>query len=96
MDNFENNIENEDDEIVTLKDEVTGEEVNFYVLAELDYKNKWYIYLEPMEDNENFKDGEIVIFELGKNDSEEEIFIPIENEKILQEVFNEFLKEMEK
>ena len=38
----------------------------FLVLAELDYKDKWYIYLEPVEPSEDFEEGEIIIFELEK------------------------------
>lgn len=83
-----------EDEIVTLTDD-EGAERDFFVLAELDYKDKWYIYLEPVEPSEDFEEGEIIIFELGENEEGEEIFIPIEDEKLLNEVFEHFLKEME-
>lgn len=85
---------NEEDEIVTLTDE-EGNDRDFFVLAELDYKDKWYIYLEPVEPTEDFQEGEIIIFELGENENGDETFIAIEDEKILNEVFELFLKEME-
>lgn len=85
---------NEEDEIVTLTDD-EGNDRDFFVLAELDYKDKWYIYLEPTEPTEDFQEGEIIIFELGENEQGDEIFIPIEDETLLNEVFELFLKEME-
>ncbi|MDD4316135.1 MAG: Holliday junction resolvase RuvX [Clostridia bacterium] len=93
--NDENDVEMiEEDEVVTLTDD-DGKDTDFYVLAELDYKDKWYIYLEPVELNEEYEEGEIIIFELGENEEGEEIFIPIKDEKLLQEVFELFMSEME-
>jgi uncharacterized protein YrzB (UPF0473 family) len=95
VNNQENDVEMiEEDEVVTLTDD-DGNDVDFYVLAELDYKDKWYIYLEPVELNEEYQEGEIIIFELGENEEGEEVFIPINDEKLLQEVFELFIKEIE-
>lgn len=85
----------EEDEVVTLTDD-DGKELDFYVLAELDIKDKWYIYLEPVEATEEFSEGEIIIFELGEDEKGEETFLPIKDEKTIQEVFDYFVKEMEK
>lgn len=85
---------NEEDEVVTLTDD-EGNDKDFYVLAELDYKDKWYIYLEAVEPDQDIQEGEILIFELGENEEGDEIFIPIEDEKLLNEVFELFLNEME-
>lgn len=91
----ENDVEMiEEDEVVTLTDD-DGKDTDFYVLAELDYKDKWYIYLEPVELNEEYEEGEIIIFELGENEEGEEVFLPIKDEKLLQEVFELFISEME-
>ncbi len=83
----------EEDEILTLTDD-KGEEVEFYILAELDYKGKWYIFLEAANPNYEFKEGEVLIYEMGMDEEGAETYLPIENEELLQEVFEMFLNEM--
>lgn len=85
---------NEMEEIVTLTDE-EGNNREFYVLAELDYKDKWYIYLEPVELEDDFKEGEVIIFEIGEDENGEETFTAIEDDELLEQVFQVFLDEMQ-
>ncbi len=87
---MENQEVEEMDEVVTLTDE-EGNNRDFYVLAELDYKDKWYIYLEPVELNGDFNEGEIIIFELGEDEDGQETFNAIEDEEFLDEVFQVFV-----
>lgn len=87
---MENQEVEEMDEVVTLTDE-EGNNRDFYVLAELDYKDKWYIYLEPVELDDDFNEGEIIIFELGEDEDGQETFNAIEDEEFLDEVFQVFV-----
>lgn len=83
-----------EEEVVTLVDD-EGNEVDFYEVATLDYKDKWYIFLEPAEELEGFEDGDLLIYELGEDDKGEETFLPVESEETLNAVFAEFQKMME-
>lgn len=83
-----NNILEENDEIVTLTYD-DGEQEDFYVLAELDHKDKWYIYLQPVEQEEDFDPDEVLIYEIGEDEDGEEIFLPIEDEALLEELIEE-------
>lgn len=85
----------EEDEILTLTDD-KGQDVDFYILAELDFKGKWYIFLEAANPDEEFKEGEVLIYEMGIDEEGGELYLPIEDEKLLEEVFQMFLDEMKK
>lgn len=82
----------EDNEIITLQDG-EGNDVDFYHVATLDYKNEWYIFLQPVEPNEEIGEDEVLIYKLGTDEDGEDTFIPLESEEELNAVFNEYLKE---
>lgn len=80
----------EQNTIITLVDE-EGNEVEFDLVATFDYEKKRYAALFPLEAVQNVADDEVVILEIVKT-AEGEVFQPIENEILLDEVFNEFLE----
>ena len=80
----------EQNTIVTLVDE-DGKEVDFDCVAIFDYEKKRYAALIPLEEVEGVADDEVVILEVVKT-PEGETFVPIENEILLDEVFNEFME----
>ena len=83
----------ENDEIITMNyDDGTSE--NFYCLAELDYKNKWYAYLEPVDPDDDYEDGEVYVYEIGEDEKGEEIFLPVDDEKLLNELVDLLNKEL--
>ncbi len=87
----------ENDEIVTLTFDDDVQE-DFYCMAELDYKGKWYAYLQPVEEMEDFDDDEVLIYEIGEDENGEELFLPIEDDALLNELIdhlNDTLDEME-
>jgi len=91
-------VELEDEEIVTLTGE-DGEEMDFLHLATFDHKDKWYVVLQEIdEDCKCEKEecdctgDEVVILELSEDENGEDLFLPIEDEKLLEEVFNAFQK----
>lgn len=82
----ENTYVEDNDEIVTLSFD-DGATEDFYNLAELDFEGKWYIFLAPVEPGEQFADDEVLIYEMvGTGDDEE--FLPIEDEELLDKLIN--------
>ena len=80
----------EQNTIVTLIDE-QGKEVDFDLVATFDYEKKRYAALIPLDDVENVGEDEVVLLEIVRT-SDGEIYRPIENDILLDEVFNEFLE----
>lgn len=87
-------FDEESDDIITLVD-MDGKDVDFYHIATIDYKEKWYIFLQPVEPMEGIAEDEVIIYELGIDEDGDDKFIPIEDEELLNEVFEEYLKEAE-
>ena len=80
----------EQNTLVTLIDE-QGREVEVDLVATFDYEKKRYAALLPIDDVENVGEDEVVLLEIVKT-PDGEIYRPIENEILLNEVFNEFLE----
>lgn len=73
-------------DIIKLNNEF-GEELKFHFLNLVEYKEKEYVILLPIDSN----DGMVVILEILSNDnSNTEEYIPVENENILQAVYTIF------
>lgn len=92
--NQDNNVDViEDDEIITLKDD-NGTPVDFYEVAVVEYQDELYALLQPVEPMEGVEEDEAVIFKIieGKNDGDEDTFEPVVDEKVLDAVFNEYIK----
>ena len=85
----EEEIVNEDN-IIELTDE-DGETVQFEFCASIEYEGKEYVVLLPMDED----DGEVVILEVKEDeeDSEEVTYIGVDDEDILEAVFELFKKE---
>ena len=83
-----NNVENEElDNIITLNDE-EGNEVEFEFLDLIEYDGEEYVVLLPVEETEDA--GEVVILQVEDIDSEEESYISVEDDDILNKVFEIF------
>lgn len=95
MENKEIDIIEDEEDIITLKNE-KGEDVDFYHVATIDYKKNWYVLLEPVEKIEGIENDEVLIFRLETGDDGEDIILPIDSEEELQGAYNEYLKEVEK
>lgn len=74
--------EEEEVSILTLTDE-NGEDVNFEYLDCLEYEGVEYLVLAPEED----ESGEIVILEIEPVDEENENYLAVEDEEVLNAVF---------
>lgn len=77
--------EQEGNEILTLTDE-NGQEVEFEYLDCLEYQGKEYLFLMPPDEVEN----QIVILEVEPVDDENENYIAVEDEAILDAVYGLF------
>ncbi len=92
MKNANENVEiMEDDEIVTLYDD-NNEPVDFYEVACVEYKDDYYALLEPVEEMEGLEDGDVLIFKLEEQEDGTDLFVPVEDEALLNEVFDEYMK----
>ena len=73
----------EEESILTLTDE-NGDEIRFEYLDCIDYEGKEYLVLLPEESNE------IVILEVEPVDEENENYIAVESEAVLDAVYQIF------
>ena len=89
------NLEEEDNDIIILHNEVNDTDEEFYHLATLDVDKRWFIIMKPVEKLEDIADDEVLIYEIVEKDGQDR-FEPIEDEALLNKVFKEFEKELEK
>ena len=90
---MENNLDGEElDNIIVLNDEDVNEvKFEFLDLVELD--DEEYVVLLPVAEEGEEEDGEVVILKLEDNDdedSEEESYVSVEDEDVLNKVFEIF------
>ena len=83
-----------DVDIITLLD-MDNNDVDFYHVATIDYEEKWYVFLQPVKPIDGIKEDEVIIYELGLDDEGDDKFIPIENDELLEKVFQEYLAQAE-
>lgn len=81
----ENLLPEEETSILTLTDE-NGQDVNFEYLDCIEYNGVEYLVLMPEEDEAN----EVVILAVEPVDEENENYLAVEDEAILDAVFNIF------
>ena len=88
MENFE---EEDLDNIVILNDE-EGNEVKFEFLDLVDLDNEEYVVLLPVTEEGEEEEGEVVILKVEDtdDDSEEESYVSVEDEDVLNRVFEIF------
>ena len=82
----------EKDETLVLVDE-DGKEVEFEHIATLDYKDEWYILLQPVVLEDDMDEDEMFIFKIGTDSDGNDLFIPVEDEETLQGVYDVYLEE---
>ena len=84
---MENNevLMEEEESILTLTDE-NGDEIQFEYLDCIEYEGKEYLILMPMDE----ESSEIVILEIQPVDEENENYVAVEDEAILDTVYGIF------
>ena len=91
---FENDFEGLDEEldnIIVLNDE-DGNEVKFEFLDLIELDDEEYVVLLPITEEGEEEEGEVVILKVEdtEEESEEESYISVEDEEILNKVFDIF------
>jgi uncharacterized protein YrzB (UPF0473 family) len=76
--------------VVKLVDE-DGNEVEFDHLMTFEHEGKHYVALMPMDEVEGVGDDEVLILRINEN-GEEDTYEAIENEVLLDELFNAFME----
>ena len=86
MENNENLIpEEEESNLISLTDE-NGEETVFEYLDVVEYQGKEYLILLPVDD----EDGSVVILEIEPVDEENENYLSVSDEALLNAVYDIF------
>jgi len=80
-------------EVVELVDD-TGRTLKFYHIYTMQYKNEWYAFFQPAEDIPGTEEDSVIIFHIS-GDEGNEVLLPIEDEDLLDEIFDEFCTVME-
>ena len=78
-----------DEDIIELIDD-EGNEIKFKLVDVTEYKGKKYAFLLPAEPNDAVAEDEVAIFLF---DEEGEVLLPIEDEALMEEVFDFWLNE---
>lgn len=83
------------EEIVELKDD-SGRTLKFYHLGTIEFKNAYYAAFQPAEEIDGVDEDELIIFEVSGTDTgDESELLPIEDQDLLDEVYEEFCRVME-
>lgn len=72
-----------------------GKKMKFYFVGTIEYKGKMYSAFEPAEEIEGIEEDDLLIFELSGDDEETAELLPVEDEGLLDEVFEEFCRVLE-
>lgn len=81
----------EDDEVITLYDD-NNNPVDFYEVACVEYEDNYYALMQPVEPIEGIGEDEAIIFRLEEQDDDTDLFLPVDDESVLEAVFNEYIK----
>ena len=80
-----------EDEVIELVDD-DGKVIKFKLLDVTEYKGEKYTLLLAAEPNDEIGEDEVVIFRLNEED---EVLEPVEDEKLLEEVFEFYQTKVE-
>ncbi len=84
----------DEEDIVELSTD-DGRKLKFFFVGTIEYKGKIYSAFEPAEEIEGMTEDDLVIFEVTGDDEETAELVPVEDEGLLDEVFEEFCKALE-
>ncbi|HHW89387.1 MAG TPA: DUF1292 domain-containing protein [Clostridiales bacterium] len=82
-------------EIITLYDEEENE-IPFYQIACVEYNNEFYAMLQPAVEVEGIEEDEVIVLKmLEAKDDEDDLFEPVTDEKLLDEIYQAYIKAVE-
>ena len=94
-DEIKDTVIDEEDDIIVLTGE-DGTEREFYHIATIDYDEKWYIFLHPVEEMEDVAEDEALIFEIKEDEDGNDLFTLLEDDDLIDKVYAEYIKELDK
>ena len=87
------NFDGEQPDIVEFTDE-NGNPLRFFHIGTIEYENRFFAFFTAAEEIEGVEEDEVFIYEIAGNPGEEEL-LPIEDEPLLDAVYEEFCKIMD-
>lgn len=85
----------EENNIIELIDDATGESVSFEHLATIEHEGAYYIALTEVLDEDDDAECEVIIMKIDQDDEGKECYVQVEDEDEQQAVFDKFLELME-
>lgn len=79
--------------VVELVDD-QGKVHKCYHIGTIEYKGGWYAFFQTAEEDAEEEEDEVTILQIVGEEGEEEL-VPVEDDKLLDEVFEEFCRIME-
>lgn len=95
------NAQEEDDEEMAEEESILemedsdGNPVRFQLTANIRYENADYVLVSAMDATPDFEVGESFIMELTADENGEECYAPVDDETLLEAVYNAYLKQSE-
>lgn len=89
---YENDHEENDGFVALTGDDGIVEK--FYHVGTIDFKDGWYVFFQPAEPKEGVDPDELIVFKLS-GDERDETLLPVKDENLLEELYNEFMRELE-
>ena len=86
-------VYDEGEEFITLTTE-DGEEKDFELLAELDYGDKMYAYMQLPEDDEDYDEEEVYVFEMVQDEDGNELVLEVNDEDLLEKLVDRLNEEL--
>lgn len=84
------NIEGEEVDNIVILNYEEGNEVQFEFLDLIEYNEEEYVILLPVEDEISEEPGEVVILKVESTSEDEESYVSVEDEEVLNNVFEIF------
>ena len=84
------NIEGEEVDNIVILNYEEGTEVQFEFLDLIEYNEEEYVILLPVEDEISEEPGEVVILKVESTSEDEESYVSVEDEEVLNNVFEIF------
>lgn len=84
----------ENGETVELVDD-KGKVMKFFHVGTTQFNEKWYAFFMPAEDIEGTSPDEVVIFNIESDEKGEDVLLPVEDEALLEQVYEQFCREMD-
>ena len=83
--------EEEEEEVITLATP-DGEEVDFTEIAAVEFEDKLYVIMQPVELFEGMEDDEALVFAVTDENEEDARFDVVSDDRIIDGVFAEYYK----